>query len=545
MRTFGALEHRAFVLIWAANAVALVGIATFDAACAWLMTSLNPDPFMVSLVQTATVLPMFLLTLMGGAIADVVDPRRFLIVNSAFIALLVAAFAAILSAKLATSASLLATIFVLSGAWALNAPAWLALIPGLVPPEELESAIAAGGFAYNVSRLVGPSAFSIVIAVFGLSAPFWFFFGCNVVAIALLGPRRAPKRSEARLPPERVVSAFRVGLRHAVHNRRLHAPLARAAAFFLFASAFSALLPLVARHALGLPAFYGAMLSALAVGSIAGSLAFVSLRTRFGLDRVVVLGVALTSTALFLFGSSHGAVALLAASVVAGFAGLVVLTSLYVSAQQVLPNWVRARGLAILLTVVFGSASLGSAGWGKLASANDPSTALLLAAAGALLTIPLTWRWRLESAAGVDLHPSPHYRKMNLARKVDDDEGPILVTVDYRVRPADRASFLEAIAEMGRERRRNGATHWGAFEDVEEDGRFVEIFALDSWLDLHRLRERVTNADREVEQRIEAMLEEERRVRFHVAPPRRPRASIVEAATIQAVMRTLGGRRRA
>ena len=372
MQTFGALSYRAFVLVWTANAVALIGIATFDAACAWLMTSLNPDPFMVSLVQTATVLPMFLLTLMGGAIADVVDPRRFLIANSAFIAVLVAAFAAIVSARAATSASLLATIFVLSGAWALNAPAWLALIPGLVPPKELESAIAASGFSYNLSRLLGPSAFSLAIGFFGGPAPLWLFSGCNVVAIAFLLARRPPLPSEARLPPEHVLSAARVGVRHAVHNRRLHATLARAAAFFLFASASSALLPLIARRALARPEFYGTLLSAVALGSIVGSLTFVSLRRRLGLDRTVVLGVALTSASLFLFGSTHSVVILLTASIVSGFAAILVLTSLYVSAQQVLPDWVRARGLAILLTVVFGSMSLSSAGWGELASAFDP-----------------------------------------------------------------------------------------------------------------------------------------------------------------------------
>ena len=304
----------------------------------------------------------------------------------------------------------------------------------------------------------------------------------------------------------------------------MRATLARAAAFFLFASASSALLPLVARHALGRPEFYSAMLSAVALGAIVGSLTFVSLRRPFGLDRIVVLGTVLMSAALFVFGLSHSVVVLLAASVVAGFAGITVLASLYVSAQQVLPDWVRARGLAILLTVVFGSASLGSAGWGKLASASDPSNALLVAAAVALLTIPLTSRWRLEAAADVDLRPSLHWRKMNLARKVDDDEGPILVAVEYRVNPTDRASFLEAIEEMGRERRRDGATRWGVFEDVEDDGRYMEIFSLESWLDLRRLRERVTKADREVEQRIEAMLGEPRRVRFHVAPSHKPRS---------------------
>ena len=540
MRTFGAFGERDFVLIWTANTIALVGIATFDAACAWLMTSLNPDPFMVSLVQTATVLPMFLLTLLGGVIADVVDPRRFLIVNSLFIALLVATFAAILSAKLATSASLLATIFVLSGAWALNAPAWLALIPGLVPREALDSATAASGFGYNLSRLLGPVAFSLAVAFLGARAPFWLFSGCNVVAVAVLIARRPPQRPDMRLPPERVLSAIRVGVRHAAHNRRLRATLTRAAAFFLFASASSALLPLVARYAVGRPEFYSTMLSAIAFGTIVGSLTFVSLRRSFGLDRVIALGVVLMSAAMSLFGYSHRVIVLLTASGTAGFAGIVVLTSLYVSAQQVLPNWVRARGLAILLTVVFGSASLGSAVWGKFASANDPSNALLVAAAGALLTLPLTSRFRLEAGVDSDLQPSLHWRKMNLARRVQDDEGPILVTVDYRVRATDRASFLKDIEEMGHERLRDGATRWGVFEDVEDAGRYVEIFSLESWLDLRRLRERVTKADREVEQKVEATLGEPRAVRFHVAPLGKPRSSIVEGQAKQAVMSTLG-----
>ncbi len=245
------------------------------------------------------------------------------------------------------------------------------------------------------------------------------------------------------------------------------------------------------------------------------------------------------AAALSLFGYSHRVSVLLEASAFAGFAGTIVLTSLYVSAQAVLPNWVRARGLAILLTVIFGSVSVGSAGWGSWRARTTLPRASCLGRRGAP-AIPLTSRWRLEAPADTDLHPSLHWRNMNLARKVVDDEGPILVTVEYRVNPADRASFLEAIEEMGHERRRDGAASWGVFEDVEDNGRYVETFCLETWLDLRRLRERVTKADREVEKRIEAMLGEPRRVRFHVAPPRNPRSPIVEATTIQAVARTLG-----
>jgi MFS family permease len=525
MRTFGALGYRGFVLIWTANTIALVGIATFDAACAWLMTSLNPEPLMVSLVQTATVLPMFLLTLVGGALADVVRPRRFLIANSALIAVMVAAFAAIVSSERATSGSLLATIFVLSGAWALNAPAWLAIVPGVAPPEELESAMAASGLGYNLSRLVGPSMFALATAILGVAAPFWLFCGCNLVAVALLLARRAPQPAGARLPPERVWRALGVGVRHAVHNRRLHAPLVRAVLFFAFASAASALLPLVARRAVARPEFYGVALSALALGSVLGSLAFVSLKDRLGLDRVAVLGAGFMAAALLLFGASPGAPVVLAASLVAGAGGILVLTSLTVAVQQVLPNWVRGRGLAVLLTVVFGSVSLSSAGWGKLASADDPSHALLAAAAGLLLTIPLAAPWRLGGGQAADLEPSLHYRRIALARTIGDNEGPVLVTVRYCVGPDERAAFLEAIEEIGHERRRDGAARWGVYEDIEENGRFVETFSFGSLADLRRYRERVTMADRKVERRIEAMLQEPRTVRFHAAPSRKPQAA--------------------
>ena len=554
MPTFSAFGRRGFLLVWTANTVALTGIAAFDAATAWLMTTLDPEPFMVSLVLTATVLPMFLLMLVGGALADVVRPRRFLVVNFAAIALLAALFAAIVSGGRATPASLLATIFVLSGAWALNASAWLALIPGLVPAKELDQAIAANGLGYNLSRLAGPSAFGLATAAAGAAGPFWLFVVCNLAAIALLlahAPHSDGGEQEgaAKPPPERILSAIGVGFRHALNNRRLHAPLVHASVVFAFASAFTALLPLAARRAEAGAGFYGAALSAVALGAVAGSIAFVPLDRRFGPDRVVAAGAALMAAALVLLGAAPAvpglpAACVLAACAVSGVAGMLVLSTLYVAAQSVLPNWVRGRGLAILLTVVFGSVSLMSAVWGKLASAGDPSEALFSAAAGMALAIPLIARWRLDGAAP-DLAPSPHYRKIDLARPVGDDEGPVLVTVEYRVGPAVRAAFLEAVEEVGRERLRNGAARWGVFEDAEEDGRFVETFSLDSWLDLRLLRERVTQADLQGERRVAAMLLEPRRARFHVAPSRKPRLpSAAPGAGVRAALRLVARWRR-
>ena len=266
MSTYSAFRHGAFVAIWAANTIALIGIAMFDAASGWLMTSLTPDPFLVSLVQTATMLPMALLMLLGGALADVVNPKRILVFNSAFIVALIAIFAATVVANIMTPATLLAAIFILSGAWALNASSWLAMIPNAVPQNDLDSAMAANGFGYNFSRVIGPAIGGFAIAYLGMSTPFWLFCGSNIIAIAALIAWGPPPQPPKGLPPERVSSAIRVGVRHALHNQPLRATLARTLGFFLFASAYLALLPLIARHALGRPEFYGTMLSVIALG---------------------------------------------------------------------------------------------------------------------------------------------------------------------------------------------------------------------------------------------------------------------------------------
>jgi len=516
---FGAFAYPAFVLIWTANTLALVGIAMFDAATGWLMTQLNADPSRVGLVQTATMLPMFLFTLPAGAIADVINPRRFLIVNSALIAGLVACFAAFVAMHAATPAGLLATTFLLSALWALNAPAWLAIIPAVAPREELDSAIAANGFGYNMSRAFGPALGGLAIVWFGASAPFWLFAGANLMAIAALFYWRAPARGANGLPPEHVAGAIRVGLRHALHNHFLRATLIKALAVYLSASAYLTLLPLIARRAHPGAEFYGLMLGAIAVGAIVGSLVFVPLKRRLGPDLIVVIGALAVSLALVLFAADHAVAVVLAACLIAGFGWIVVLSTLYVSAQETLPTWVRTRGLSILLTTVFGAVSLGSVVWGQVASSAGVPFALYAAAAATATAIPLTWPWKLKTAVDAELAPPTHWA-LHFARRIADEEGPALVTIVYRVKPENRQAFLKIIGEIGHERQRDGAYLWGVYEDVEENGRFSEAFLADSWLDLRRLRRRITKSDRETEQEIARMVIEPPTVRVQVAPLR-------------------------
>ena len=227
-----------------------------------------------------------------------------------------------------------------------------------------------------------------------------------------------------------------------------------------------------------------------------------------------------TVAALILFGWARDPYSASAAAFVAGASWIVMLTTLFVSAQVALPEWVRGRGLAIYLTVYFGAMTAGSAIWGKIASMAGIEYALYIAAGGAIIGFVATSRRKLQTGAVLDLSPSMHWSRPVFARRVDDDEGPILISIDYRVAPENRAAFLAAVQEIGNERRRDGAYAWNAFEDTADLGRVVEIFLIQSLLELKHLRARVTQADRLAEQNAHQYLLERPVIHFLLAPKR-------------------------
>jgi predicted MFS family arabinose efflux permease len=518
---WGVFGNLAFTVILIASAASNVGIAMFDTSTSWLMTSLNPDPMMVSTVQIATTLPMFLLTLPAGALADIVDARRLLLGAQLAVSAIAIAFAAVVSLRLATPGGLLATTFSLGATSALAAPAWLLVTPMLVSKDDLDSAVAINNASFNVSRAIGPTVGGFTIAAFGIAFPFWCYCLGNIALAGAVLWWRAPRRIQETLPAERLASAVRTGLRYVLNNRAMDATIIRAGAFFLFASAYWALLPLVARTQLhNGPAIYGVLLGTIGLGSIIGSFGLNWLKERLGPDRLAVLASLGTIAALGMYGAAREPLLAIGASLLAGACWIVMMTTLFVSAQVALPEWVRGRGLAIFLTAFFGAMTLGSAIWGQIASVEGLSTTLYIAAAGAFLGMIVTLRLRLQTAAALDLSPSMHWGTPVFAQRVDDDQGPILVTVEYRIDPQDKASFIEAMQEIGRERKRDGAYAWNVFEDTAEIGRVVEVFLIQTFLELKHLRARVTNADRMIEEEAHRYLQERPKPTFLVAPKR-------------------------
>ena len=496
-------RHRAFTVIWIATVVSNIGGWMYNVASGWLMTSLDPNALIVSLVQVANSLPMFLFAIPAGALADIVNQRRFLILGESVITIVSTAFAALVWLRLITPGSLLVFSFIVTVGSAMTAPAWQSVVAKLVPKPDLPSAVAANSVGINVSRAIGPALGGVLVGALGIAAPFWLDAFSNIGVIAALIWWRAPKKSSSALPPESFGSAIRAGLRYARYNSYLRATLIRTIAFFVFGSAYWALLPLVARTQIaGGPALYGALLGAIGASAVGGAFLLRWLRAKLGADSMVAAATVGTAVATGLFAFSHHPATAVLASLIAGTSWIVAVSSLNVSAQVALPEWVRGRGLAMYVTVMFGALTIGSAVWGQLAVVAGLPAALLVAAAGAILGIAVTRRWKLQTGADVDFSPSMQWPDPVANRVIEPDRGPVLATVEYRIDPKNRKAFLRALGQLSRERRRDGAYDWGIFEDPADDARFIEIFLTDSWLEHMRLHRRVTKADRISEQAV-------------------------------------------
>jgi MFS family permease len=483
--------------------VSNIGGWMYSIASGWLMTSLNPDPFIVSMVQAANSLPMFLFAIPAGALVDIVDRRRFLIFGESTITVTSTIFAVFVWLHLITPVSLLIFSFIVTVGSAFTAPAWAAVVPQLVPKPDLPAAIAANSVGINVSRAIGPAIGGIVIGALGIAAPFWIDAFSNIGVIAALAWWRPPKPSGTALPPEPFGKAVRTGLRHARYNRDLSATLIRTTSFFLFASAYWALLPLVARTRMaGGPTLYGVLLGTIGVSAVSGAFLLRKLRTKLGADRLLSAATLATALATGLFAIARDPATAVLASLIAGASWIAAVSSLNVSAQIALPDWVRGRGLAMYVTVMFGALTLGSAIWGALATAAGLPAALLCAAVGAIVAIPLTRSWKLRTGENLDLSPSMHWPEPVTSHEIEPDRGPVLVTIEYHIDPKYREPFLKALSRSARERRRDGAYDWGIFEDPAQDGRFIETFLTDSWLEHLRHHQRVTKADRIMEQAV-------------------------------------------
>jgi predicted MFS family arabinose efflux permease/quinol monooxygenase YgiN len=505
---FAPLHHRAFRALWIANLASNTGLWIQNTGAGWLMTSLAPSPVMVSLVQAATMLPVFLFALPGGALADILDRRLTLIAAQIFIAVAGLLLAALAALGLLGAWGLLALTFAIGAGTAVIFPAWAAATPELVPGDDLVQAVALNGVGFNLARALGPALGGFAMAAVGPAATFSLnALGFLALLWALLVWRRpVPPRSD--LPSERLPSAVRAGLRFAAAVPTMRAAILRACAFFFFASAVWALLPIVVREGLGLgPAAFGLMLGAAGGGAVLAGVMLPVLRERLSPGRLVFFASLLAYAAMALLGAAPHWVPAALAVLLFGAAWLAAGTTLGAAAQMTAPAWARARALGVYHLSFFGALAIGSAVWGWVGTRLNVPIALAICAASGAIAAGAVQPWGISAFASgaakswakkllaIPL-PRPEAPAPGLTGLLHAESGRVLEAVHYRVDPADRDAFLAAMREVRQVRLRAGAIVWRLYEDVAQPDRWMELWAMESWTEHLREATRLDEADR-------------------------------------------------
>ncbi len=493
---FAPFAHRAFALLWTATLISNIGTWMHDVGAGWLMTELSPSPAVVTLVQAATSLPIFVFALYAGALADRLDKRRMLILINFLLFGVISVLAVLVWARVVTPLVLVLFTLAIGTGAAFMAPAWQAVVPILVPRSDLRAAIGLNSMGVNVSRAIGPALAGVLIATVGLAAPFALNAASHLVIILALIRWRPdvtapPRRSQLSIPQD-----MATGLRHVRYNARMRQTLVRSFAFFLSASAFWAMMPLIARAADAAgSSLYGFLVAMVGAGAVSGALGLPYLQGRLDAGRIVQLGTVMTALALVAFALSTATDVIIPAAFLGGVAWILVLTSLSVSAQMALPDWVRARGLAVNLMVFFGSMSLGALVWGQVATLLSVGTALLIAATGLVAGMVATLRFRLGTSEDLDLSPANSWPEAPPLPRGQSEDTAAVVMIQFQIAPEDRATFLEAAHAFSAERYRDGATRWSLVQDVTDPDIWIEIFHLPSWAEHLRQHERLTVSD--------------------------------------------------
>jgi len=506
----GALEPLrlpVFRMLWSTWLIANTCMWMNDVAAAWLMTTLDPSPIWVALVQSASTLPVFLLGLPSGALADILDRRRWLIVTQFWLAGAATVLCAVIALGYINAPLLLALTFANGVGLALRWPVFSAIVPELVPRTHLPAALGLNGIAMNASRIVGPLLAGFLIAGAG---SVWVF-ALNAVLSVVSGFVVMRWRREHRISPlgrERLFSAMRVGVQFVRQSPRMRAVLWRISIFFLHSTALLALLPLLARGLRGGDAgTFTVLLAAMGSGAIFAVLLLPRLRQGLARDQLVMTGAAVQALATAVMALTPTLWVAVPAMFLGGMAWITTANSLSVSAQLALPDWVRARGMATYQMAIMGASAIGAALWGQVATVTDLRTSLLTAALSGVLAMALALRWVRDHPAEDDVSPAGEGWAAHPPGQQPQEEGRVIIQIDYRIDPARADAFRQVMEETRRVRLSQGAIDWALMHDVSEPGHFVEHIIDPSWTEHLRRFQRATAAD---------IALRERRLAFHL-----------------------------
>ncbi len=471
-----------------------------EATSAWLMASLGASAVLVALLQSAASLPSVLLALPSGALTDLADRRRILVVVHAMMSVVGLALGVALLAGLASPGILLAGAFAMGMTFALRLPAHAALAQEVLPRAALPRAVVWNGASMNAARTVGPPLAGGIIALAGPPFAFLAMGIAMLVFTVVLARWPRPRTPPSTLPSERFIGAMRVGLQFARETPAVRAALIRGSFYFLSAVALVALLPVVVRDRLedAGPNTYTLLFGLFGLGAVALAFTIGVLRRRLSRDGMIVTGIVLQIGASLAFALSTSVVVLGVAMVASGFAWISVASSLGVTAQLALPAWVRGRGLATVQMAYMGGGTFGALLWGQIATTWSLEVAFAVSAVGTAASLLLAHRYPVSTLREENLAPSRHWREPDVPLSVEHDEGSVQVMVEYLIDPRNSHAFFELMKQSRQSRMRAGASAWALFRDPANPGRYVEQWIEESWLELLRHRDRLTVSEREL-----------------------------------------------
>lgn len=494
-----------FRAVWFASMASNFGGLIQSVGASWMMTSLATSPTMVALVQSSTTLPIMLLSLWAGAVADNLDRRVVMLCAQCFMLVVSLALAACTWAGLLTPWLLLAFTFLIGCGTALNGPAWQASVGDMVPRAVLPGAVALNSMGFNIARSLGPAVGGAIVAAAGAAAAFIVNAVSYLGLIAVLA-RWRPERPPRLLPRETLGVAMGAGIRYVAMSPNLLVVLLRASLFGLAASAVSALMPLVARDLVtGGPLTYGLLLGAFGLGAVGGALASSRLRERLSSEWIVRVAMIAMGLGAIITSLSRTMATTLPALFAAGAGWVLALSTFNVSVQMASPRWVVARALSLYQMFAFGGMAVGAWLFGEVAEDFGVHIALLAAGLSQAVGLLLGFRLPLPQVDNLNLDPLTRWTEPATEVPVQPNSGPIVITIEYRIAAGDVLAFLAAMNERRRMRLRDGARHWTLLRDLNDPQLWLERYHVPTWLDYVRHNQRRTQADLEHLDRVRAL----------------------------------------
>ena len=508
------LRSSLYRILWIASLFLYIGAAMYDVGASWLMTSLAPNPLFVSLITTATTLPIFLFALPSGTLSDIFDRRSILLIACVYMFTISTILGILTLVGVTTPTVLLMLTFALGAGMTMIRTPIIPIMSGLVSSSELPAALTLSAVAGNIGRVVGSAVGGFIVAAFAPWAVFFLnsasFLGMIIVLSRL--PRNSHIHKQSSLPPENIIRAIRAQIRYVRYSQPAHVLIVRAGLFTLCSSALLSLLPLLAKHELILDSIgFGLLLGSFATGAIIGGIVILpKLRPNISVESLISGSIGLLAIVIFATGYIRDFAILCIFMGLGGVAYITILSKFYTIGMKSAPKWIGARVLAVYLLVLNGGLAVGSVIWGIIANSFGIPVTLSIASLALGATIIAKKRYSTTLLDDLDFTPASDHWSLPTELSVDppQNDNQALITIDYKIDPKLSDEFEQSVRELGRILKSEGMAYWELYQDTTDIGHYIEIRIADTWTDHMRQHERVTKNVQVMEDKIRALLKD-------------------------------------